>query len=334
MVLLRHVAGFDVPTTARVLGKKAGTVRVAAHRGLARLAEHARDLPGRRCNASGGSNGYGDDMVSQDPREYDAAPDERVALLLAAAAAPAEAGPQPGEAQALAAFRASPHRTRRFSMFSTPSRTKVAVAVDDRRRLLPLRRGRRRRCRRAPGRSPGHRPHLARHAGHRGPRPGHARGRSRRRPRHLRRGGRHRATETDGTETDATESDATETEVESDADGHRGRLGRARAATSPRSPPRPRPRASTRAPRSRPSPPAARAAPVPTTPRRATSRPRRTRRAPPTPARRRSSTPTGAGPARPGTPPRRAVTARPRRAPAPPTKPARGTAHPGRENRP
>lgn len=67
-------------------------------------------------------------MVSQNPREHDATPDERVALLLAAAAAPAEAGPQPGEAQALAAFRASPHRTRRFSMFSTPSRTKVAVA--------------------------------------------------------------------------------------------------------------------------------------------------------------------------------------------------------------
>jgi hypothetical protein len=67
-------------------------------------------------------------MVSQDPRTHDAAPDERVALLLAAAAAPAEAGPQPGEAQALAAFRASPHHTRRFSMFSTPSRAKVAVA--------------------------------------------------------------------------------------------------------------------------------------------------------------------------------------------------------------
>jgi hypothetical protein len=67
-------------------------------------------------------------MVSQDPRKHDAAPDERVALLLAAAAAPAEAGPQPGEAQALAAFRASPHHTRRFSMFSTPSRAKVAVA--------------------------------------------------------------------------------------------------------------------------------------------------------------------------------------------------------------
>ena len=67
-------------------------------------------------------------MVSQNPCTPDAAPDERVALLLAAAAAPAEAGPQPGEEQALAAFRASPHRTRRSSMFSTPTRAKVAVA--------------------------------------------------------------------------------------------------------------------------------------------------------------------------------------------------------------
>ena len=39
VVLLRHVAGLDVASTAQVLGKKPGTVRVAAHRGLARLAE-------------------------------------------------------------------------------------------------------------------------------------------------------------------------------------------------------------------------------------------------------------------------------------------------------
>jgi RNA polymerase sigma-70 factor (ECF subfamily) len=38
-VLLRHVAGLDVPRTAEVLGKRPGTVRVAAHRGLKRLAE-------------------------------------------------------------------------------------------------------------------------------------------------------------------------------------------------------------------------------------------------------------------------------------------------------
>ncbi len=39
VVLLRHVAGLDVAATAQVLGKKTGTVRVAAHRGLRRLAE-------------------------------------------------------------------------------------------------------------------------------------------------------------------------------------------------------------------------------------------------------------------------------------------------------
>ncbi len=38
-VLLRVVMGLDVPTTARVLGKRAGAVRTATHRGLRRLAE-------------------------------------------------------------------------------------------------------------------------------------------------------------------------------------------------------------------------------------------------------------------------------------------------------
>lgn len=37
-VLLRHVAGLDVARTAEVLGKRPGAVRVAAHRGLRRLA--------------------------------------------------------------------------------------------------------------------------------------------------------------------------------------------------------------------------------------------------------------------------------------------------------
>jgi RNA polymerase sigma-70 factor, ECF subfamily len=37
-VLLRAVVGLDAPTAGRVLGKRAGTVRVAAHRGLKRLA--------------------------------------------------------------------------------------------------------------------------------------------------------------------------------------------------------------------------------------------------------------------------------------------------------
>ncbi|WP_433285814.1 RNA polymerase sigma factor [Pseudonocardia sp. CA-142604] len=37
-VLLRAVVGLDAPAAARVLGKRPGTVRVAAHRGLRRLA--------------------------------------------------------------------------------------------------------------------------------------------------------------------------------------------------------------------------------------------------------------------------------------------------------
>lgn len=38
-VLLRHLAGLDVATAARVLGKKPAAVRVCAHRGLRRLAQ-------------------------------------------------------------------------------------------------------------------------------------------------------------------------------------------------------------------------------------------------------------------------------------------------------
>jgi RNA polymerase sigma-70 factor, ECF subfamily len=37
-VLLRYVVGLDAPAAARVLGKRPGAVRVAAHRGLRRLA--------------------------------------------------------------------------------------------------------------------------------------------------------------------------------------------------------------------------------------------------------------------------------------------------------
>ncbi|MEU7865348.1 RNA polymerase sigma factor [Dactylosporangium sp. NPDC049140] len=53
-VMLRVVAGLDVAGTARVLGKRSGAVRVAAMRGLRRLAEHPElraadgvDGPGR-----------------------------------------------------------------------------------------------------------------------------------------------------------------------------------------------------------------------------------------------------------------------------------------------
>ena len=44
-VLLRVVMGLDVPTTAHVLGKRAGAVRTAAHRGLRRLAEIMGEEP-------------------------------------------------------------------------------------------------------------------------------------------------------------------------------------------------------------------------------------------------------------------------------------------------
>jgi RNA polymerase sigma-70 factor (ECF subfamily) len=39
-VMLRVVAGLDVATTARILGKRPGAVRIAALRGLRRLADH------------------------------------------------------------------------------------------------------------------------------------------------------------------------------------------------------------------------------------------------------------------------------------------------------
>ncbi|MGH3372317.1 MAG: RNA polymerase sigma factor, partial [Nocardioidaceae bacterium] len=59
-VLLRHVAGLDVAHTARVLGKRPGAVRVAAHRGLRRLAEmlgpEAERVP--RCNAAEARSDY------------------------------------------------------------------------------------------------------------------------------------------------------------------------------------------------------------------------------------------------------------------------------------
>src|SRR6266545_3665015 len=49
-VLLRVVVGLDVAGTAKVLGKRPGAVRVAALRGLRRLAEHA-EVQRRRTSA-------------------------------------------------------------------------------------------------------------------------------------------------------------------------------------------------------------------------------------------------------------------------------------------
>ena len=68
-------------------------------------------------------------MVTMRWRRTEAtAPDPRVAVVLAAAAAPTEPGPQPGEAAALAAFRtAAPTPNRRTRMF--PSLKAAAVAA-------------------------------------------------------------------------------------------------------------------------------------------------------------------------------------------------------------
>jgi RNA polymerase sigma-70 factor, ECF subfamily len=52
-VLLRHVAGLDVARTAKVLGKRSGAVRVAAHRGLRRLSELLSSGDGRPGGATG-----------------------------------------------------------------------------------------------------------------------------------------------------------------------------------------------------------------------------------------------------------------------------------------
>jgi RNA polymerase sigma-70 factor (ECF subfamily) len=42
-IMLRTVLGFDAPTAARILGKRPGAVRAAAHRGLKQLAKRLAD---------------------------------------------------------------------------------------------------------------------------------------------------------------------------------------------------------------------------------------------------------------------------------------------------
>jgi RNA polymerase sigma-70 factor (ECF subfamily) len=63
-ILLRVVVGLDAETAARVLGKRAGAVRTAAHRGLRRLAEQLQrnpeaGLPRTRPDRSGRSRSVG-----------------------------------------------------------------------------------------------------------------------------------------------------------------------------------------------------------------------------------------------------------------------------------
>ena len=42
-IMLRTVLGFDAPTAARILGKRPGAVRAAAHRGLKQLAKRVSE---------------------------------------------------------------------------------------------------------------------------------------------------------------------------------------------------------------------------------------------------------------------------------------------------
>jgi RNA polymerase sigma-70 factor (ECF subfamily) len=63
-VLLRTVVGLDVAATARVLGKRPGAVRVAAHRGLKRL---AAELAGRGRAGHQGSNDNPNDNPNDSP---------------------------------------------------------------------------------------------------------------------------------------------------------------------------------------------------------------------------------------------------------------------------
>lgn len=44
-IMLRTVLGFDGPTAARILGKRPGAVRAAAHRGLKQLAKRISEEP-------------------------------------------------------------------------------------------------------------------------------------------------------------------------------------------------------------------------------------------------------------------------------------------------
>jgi hypothetical protein len=72
----------------------------------------------------------GDMTTGRHHRSDDPQPDPRVAVLLAAAAAPTEPGPQPGEDAALAAFRAAvPAPTRRIRMLPSLKATAIAATA-------------------------------------------------------------------------------------------------------------------------------------------------------------------------------------------------------------
>lgn len=67
VVLLRVVAGLDVARTAEVLGKRPGAVRVAAHRGLARL-RRMLDDPAAPTTDRADGNASGPAVTHRDPR--------------------------------------------------------------------------------------------------------------------------------------------------------------------------------------------------------------------------------------------------------------------------
>nr|BFE64020.1 RNA polymerase sigma factor [Dactylosporangium thailandense] len=80
-VMLRVVAGLDVAGTARVLGKRPGAVRIAAMRGLRKLAEHPEVQAGRPATSAGpagyvnGGRGSSNELPGQRERAHSA--DER-----------------------------------------------------------------------------------------------------------------------------------------------------------------------------------------------------------------------------------------------------------------
>ena len=66
VVMLRYVADLDVTRTAELLGKKPGTVRVLAHRGLYRLRDALNGVPGQRGPAASESAAEGQPGVAED----------------------------------------------------------------------------------------------------------------------------------------------------------------------------------------------------------------------------------------------------------------------------
>lgn len=67
-VLLRVVVGLDGPAAARVLGKRPGAVRTAAHRGLRRLAQQIGADGTDNVTDEGADDGATDDVTPEGRR--------------------------------------------------------------------------------------------------------------------------------------------------------------------------------------------------------------------------------------------------------------------------